>query len=57
VLAAHSPVLMAIPGARIYELDGTGMHRRGYDELDVVRCWQAFLDDPERFLRLLHLDG
>ena len=51
VIATHSPVLLACPEARIYELDETGVARRDYDELDAVRTTRAFLDAPERFLR------
>ena len=53
VMATHSPLLMAIPGARLYELDGEGVTGRGYDDLEVVGLWRAFLDAPERFLRHL----
>ena len=36
VLATHSPVLMRMPGAVIYELGVDGIHRRDYDELAAV---------------------
>jgi predicted ATPase len=51
VIATHSPVLLAIPGARIYELDGRGLAPVGYDELEAVRFTRGFLDAPERFIR------
>lgn len=54
IMATHSPLLMAIPGAQLYELDGSGIASRTYDELDVVAQWRSFLDAPERFLRYLH---
>ncbi len=53
VMATHSPLLMSIPGARIYELDDLGGHLRSVDELDVVLLWRSFLESPERFLRHL----
>ncbi|MGY2084592.1 AAA family ATPase [Blastococcus sp. SYSU DS0539] len=55
LLATHSPVLAALPGARVYELDGSGFAERSWAELDLVRDWQAFFDAPERLLR--HLLG
>ena len=51
LVATHSPVLLACPGARIYELDDGGLAERGYDDVEAVRLTRAFLDAPDRFLR------
>jgi predicted ATPase len=52
VIATHSPILLAVPGARIYELDETGIAPCTYDDdLDAVRLTRGFLDAPERYLR------
>jgi predicted ATPase len=51
VVATHSPVLLACPGARIYELDGTGVVPCAYDDVDAVRLTRGFLDAPEAYLR------
>jgi predicted ATPase len=53
LLATHSPVLAAIPGARIYELGNDGFAERPWAELDLVQDWQAFFDDPARLLHHL----
>jgi predicted ATPase len=53
LLATHSPLLTAYPGARLYELTGDGVAERSYDDLQVVGMWRNFLDAPERFLRHL----
>jgi len=53
LLATHSPVLAAMPGARIYELDDEGFTEREWAELDLVQDWQAFFDDPRRLLHHL----
>jgi predicted ATPase len=53
LLATHSPVLAALPGATVYELDGTGFTQRGWAELDLVQDWQMFFDDPTRLLHHL----
>lgn len=50
VVATHSPVLLALPGARIYELDEDGAAACPYDALDAVRLTRAFLADPARFV-------
>jgi predicted ATPase len=57
VIATHSPVLLACPGARIYELDGAGIAPCEYDELETVRLTRGFLDAPERFVRAALDDG
>ena len=44
-------VLLACPGARIYELDERGIAECAYDDLDTVRFTRSFLEAPERFLR------
>ena len=52
IIATHSPVLLACPGARIYELDvELGARESTYDDLDAVRLTRAFLEGPERYLR------
>jgi predicted ATPase len=53
LLATHSPLLAALPGATVYELDGAGFTEREWPELDLVRDWQAFCDDPRRLLHHL----
>lgn len=53
VLATHAPILMAIPGARLFELRRDGVHETSFDEIDHVRTLRAFLDDPAAFLRHL----
>jgi predicted ATPase len=51
IIATHSPILLACPGARIYELDETGFSECEYDDLDAVRLTRGFLDDPGRYVR------
>ena len=53
VLATHSPLLAAAPGARVLELGGHGIAERDWAELDLVRDWQDFLAAPGRWLRHL----
>ncbi len=55
IVATHSPILMSIPGAEVFELTQEGLTRRGYDDLEVVNHWRSYLDNPYRFLR--HLTG
>jgi predicted ATPase len=51
IIATHSPVLLALPGARIYEFSEDGVADTAYDDLDAVRFLRGFLDAPGRYLR------
>ena len=53
IIATHSPVLLAFPGATIYSFDRTPPYRVAYEELEHVNLTRAFLNDPESFLRRL----
>jgi predicted ATPase len=51
VIATHSPLLMAIPGAVIFSFDDSQVRRVDYDDLDSVALVRDFLQAPERYLR------
>jgi predicted ATPase len=53
IIATHSPIVLAHPGACIYTFDATPISKVAYEELDHVVLTRAFLNDPERFLRQL----
>jgi predicted ATPase len=53
VIATHSPILLAYPGATIYSCDSVPLARVAYEELDHVTITRDFLNAPERFLRHL----
>ncbi|WP_405282517.1 AAA family ATPase [Gaopeijia maritima] len=57
VVATHSPLLLAIPGATLYEFDGDAVRRTAWDDLASVRLWQGVLGAPERYLRHLWSPG
>lgn len=57
VIATHSPILLAAPGARIYELDEDGINITDYDDLQAVRLTRGFLDAPDRYLRQITADS
>ena len=50
IVATHSPILLATPGARIYELDERGASEVSWEASDPVRMTRAFLEAPQRFL-------
>lgn len=43
ILATHSPILLAVRGARIYELDETGAEAVSWEMADATRLTRAFL--------------
>ena len=51
VIATHSPILMAIPGAVIFSFDDSQVRRVDYEDLDSVALVRDFLQAPERYLR------
>ena len=53
VVATHSPLLMAYPGATIYELTDAGIATVDYDDVDTVQLYRSFLSAPEQLLRHL----
>jgi len=56
LIATHSPVLLAYPGALIYELTDAGPVSTDFEDTDHFRTTRAFLDAPDRFLRELFGD-
>ncbi len=57
VIATHSPILMAYPGACLYQLSEEGIARADYRETEHYCLTQAFLADPERMLRYVFEAG
>jgi predicted ATPase len=53
LIATHSPILLAFPGAEIYSFDEVPMRRVPYESLEHVTLTRDFLREPERFLRHL----
>jgi predicted ATPase len=53
IVATHSPILLAFPGARIYSFDSVPIREVDYASLHHVTLTREFLNAPERFLRQL----
>ncbi len=53
VIATHSPILLAFPGAQIVSFDGPALRQIAYRDTDAYNLTRRFLNDPERMLRLL----
>jgi predicted ATPase len=53
IMATHSPILMGIPNATIYQVTEDGMEQVAYRETTHYSITKNFLDNPEGFLRYL----
>jgi len=51
IIATHSPILLACPGARIYSFDQVPVTEVAYEVLEHVSLTREFLNDPGRFTR------
>jgi predicted ATPase len=51
IVATHSPLIAAIPGARILELGEWGLRQQAWEELELVQHWRGFLTNPDLYLR------
>jgi predicted ATPase len=56
VVATHSPLLLAYPGARILLCDTDGLREIDFDEAPAVRLTRTFLADPGRVVSGLLAD-
>jgi predicted ATPase len=53
IIATHSPILLAFPGAEILSFDERPLRPIPYDELEHVTLTRSFLNDPDKYLRYL----
>ncbi len=53
VVATHSPVIAAVPGANLLELGPWGIRAAEWENLDLVVSWRQFMRDPRSFFRHL----
>lgn len=54
--ATHSPVLAAMPGARILEAGPWGLRETAWQDLEIVDHWRRYLAEPGAYLRHLEAD-
>ena len=53
ILATHSPILMALPNATLFNCDQSPLTPIKYNDLESVSLLKNFLDCPERMIRQL----
>lgn len=53
IMATHSPVLAAFPGAQLLQLSDGGIAEVEFDALPLIQDWREFLAAPQRWTRHL----
>lgn len=53
IIATHSPILLAYPGATLLQFSEDGINQVKYDDLEHVNITRDFLNNPASFLRHL----
>jgi predicted ATPase len=56
IVATHSPVVAAVPGAHVLELGEWGIREARWADLEIVHSWRDFLNNPALHLRYLLAD-
>lgn len=56
LIATHSPILLAYPGATLYQFEDDGIRAVAYRETEHYRVTREFLNAPERVFRHLFSD-
>ncbi len=50
IIASHSPILLACPGATIYSFDDSPIRQVPYKETEHYRVYREFMANPDKFL-------
>jgi len=56
IIATHSPILLAYPGAEVFKIDATGIDSIHYQDSDHYKITKSFLENPDRMLSELFSD-
>jgi len=50
IIATHSPILLACPGAEIYSFDRIPLKKIGYEDTEYYRIYKNFMEDRSKYL-------
>lgn len=53
IVATHSPILIAYPGATVYEFNQHGTTIKNYKETDLFKAYAGFVNDSDNHVRYL----
>ncbi|MEW6182612.1 MAG: AAA family ATPase [Bacillota bacterium] len=51
IIASHSPILLALPGAAIFSFNHVPVKQVDYEETDYFKLYKDFLNNRERYLK------
>jgi predicted ATPase len=51
IIATHSPILLALPGATIYSLDYAPIKQINYEESEYFTVYKDFMENREKYLK------
>lgn len=57
IMATHSPILMAVPGAQLMQFRPRGIEEVALRETPHFRIWRDFIHDPDGFVAAALRDG
>ena len=57
IIATHSPILMAFPGAQVIELTSDGIQTVPFRQTEHFQLTKRFLDNPEKMMEVLLGEG
>lgn len=57
IVATHSPILMAIPGADFYYIGADGLKAASYKDSAHFKILRKFFEEPDRYMRHYLYDG
>jgi len=50
IIATHSPILLACPGATLLSFDNSPVEQVEYEQTDYYQIYKAFMQNPSKFL-------
>lgn len=50
IMATHSPILMALPNARVLEITRFGLNETDFRDTEHFKLYQSFTQDPKEFI-------
>jgi len=53
IIATHSPILLACPGAEIFSFDSIPVETITYEDTPYYQIYKSFMENPSRFLKEL----
>ncbi len=53
IIATHSPILITMPNATVYEIENNSIYEKKYDETKQFQLYKQFINHPEQFLKHL----